>query len=65
MINFDVYNLVNSNTTEVFQRTYTPPSTDTAIDVSRSVADHVGAVLQDQRAVRLLIGGNGDCGDSG
>ena len=29
MINFDVYNLVNSNTTEVFQRTYTPPTTGT------------------------------------
>jgi len=29
MINFDVYNLVNSNTTEVFQRTYSPPTTGT------------------------------------
>ena len=28
---------------------------DTSVDVSRSVVDHVGAVLQDQRAVRLLI----------
>ena len=27
MINFDIYNLLNSNTTEVFQRTYSPPST--------------------------------------
>jgi hypothetical protein len=26
-INFDIYNLFNANTTEVFQRTYTPPST--------------------------------------
>jgi hypothetical protein len=25
-INFDVYNLFNANTTEVFQRSYTPPS---------------------------------------
>jgi hypothetical protein len=26
MINFDVYNLFNANTTEVFQRSYTPPT---------------------------------------
>ena len=26
MINFDIYNLFNSNTTEVFQRSYSPPS---------------------------------------
>jgi hypothetical protein len=26
-INFDVYNLLNANTTEVFQRNYTAPST--------------------------------------
>jgi hypothetical protein len=25
-INFDIYNLLNSNTTEVFQRSYTPPN---------------------------------------
>ncbi len=26
-INFDIYNLFNANTTEVFQRSYSPPST--------------------------------------
>jgi len=26
MVNFDIYNLFNANTTEVFQRSYTPPT---------------------------------------
>jgi hypothetical protein len=27
MINFDIYNLFNANTTEVYQRNYTAPNT--------------------------------------
>ena len=48
-VSLDVFNLFNSNTTEVYQRRHYG-----AGDVSQPAVDHVGAVLQDQRAVRLL-----------
>ena len=49
-LNLDVYNLANSNTTDVYQRNY-------GADVSQPAVDHVGALLQDQRAVRVLTEG--------
>ncbi len=49
LVSLDIFNLFNSNTPQVYQP-------DLRADVSQPVVDHVGAVLQDQRAVRLLIG---------
>ena len=47
LVSLDVFNLFNSNTTEKYQLNLRD-------DVSQSVVDHGGAVLQDQRADRLL-----------
>ena len=50
MIALDVYNVTNSNTTDVFLQTYRAER----LRISRSGVGHGGAAVQDQRAVRLL-----------
>ena len=54
LVALDIFNLFNSNAMDVYQQNY-GPTIDSAKHVSQSAVDHAGAVLQDRRAVRLLM----------
>ena len=51
LVALDVFNLFNSNTPDVYQRELLARAD---LDVSQPAVDHGRALLQDQRAVRLL-----------